>query len=93
MTQTTSSAIENKLNDNCRKWANLSVLSQKQTSLRLSSTRNLVEIHERVPQGVLGQDARVPNNDAPEASTGKGHVKPARIRKETDALVLVGSVL
>lgn len=58
----------------------------------LSSTRNLVEIHKRVPEGVLGQDARVPNDDAPEASTGKGHVKPARIGKETDALVLVGPV-
>lgn len=50
---------------------------------------HLVEIHERVPEGVLGQDTRVPDDDAPESSTRESHVEAARVRKKTDALVLV----
>lgn len=52
-------------------------------------TVHLVEVHERVPEGVLGQDARVSNDNAPEASTCESNVEAARVRQETDALVLV----
>ncbi len=62
---------------------------ERVTSGFRSTTRNLVEIDECVPQGVLGKNARVPDDDAPEASTRECHVEAARVGKKTDALVLV----
>lgn len=54
--------------------------------LRIS---HLVEVNERVPEGVLGKDTGVADDDAPEASARKGHVEAAGVGKKTDALVLV----
>ena len=54
-------------------------------------SRYLVEVNECVPQWVLGQNPRISDDDAPEASSRQGDIEAPRIGKEADALVLVRS--